>query len=140
MTIGTRSIAALAAVAVAIGLAAAACAVPGSQVRNGTELAGTYTLNGTDPEGNEYAGTMVITATDDPATYAFQWLITEGLLQGTGTVSGDRVTVEWSSDVAGSAQVRGTATYTVDGDGNLTGTRTVEGVDGVAREEIFQKP
>lgn len=128
----------LATVLVLLALAAG-CSVPGSQVEDGEGLAGTYTLNGTDADDVEFSGTVVITATDDPATYEVRWLVTEALLEGTATRRGDEVSVVWRSADGSADEVTGTGTYEVDADGNLEGTRTVDGLDGTIRETIFQE-
>ncbi|HRW39588.1 MAG: hypothetical protein KDB04_09975 [Acidimicrobiales bacterium] len=116
-----------------------ACTLPGSQVEDGHGLAGTYTLNGTDLDGSEFSGTVVITGTDEPATYEVRWLVTEALLEGTATRSGDEVDVTWHATAGSSSDARGTGRYEIDGDGNLDGSRTVDGLDGTIDETIYQE-
>lgn len=135
---GIRRLLALLAVSV-LALGAAACSTPGSQVRNQEGLAGTYTVNGTDPEGTEYSGTVVITATGEDDVYDIRWIVTEALLEGTGTVDGDHVSVDWHTAAEDGPQRRGTGSYTIDGDGNLVGRRTITSDGTVLEETIFQK-
>jgi hypothetical protein len=114
-----------------------ACAVPGVPVVDGPGLEGTYVVNGVDPLGTEYSGVVIIGPGETPNEVSIQWLITGAILEGVGTVDGDRLGVEWST-VEGPRQGSfGTAAYTIADDGSLTGTRTVDGVDGSGTEEIF---
>ncbi len=130
----------LAPFALVLALAVVGCSVPGSEVVDGEGITGTYTVNGTDAVGIEYSGTVVIEATDESDVYAIQWIITGSIQEGTGRLRGDRLEVDWRSVTeprdGGSA---GTAVYTVQSDGDLVGTRTIDGVDGVGTEEIFQE-
>ncbi|MDH4118884.1 MAG: hypothetical protein OEX04_18495 [Acidimicrobiia bacterium] len=112
-----------------------ACAVPGSQVSDGPGLSGVYVVNGVDPLGFEYSGTVTIT--DDEGDIDIQWLITGAILEGSGKVLGDTLEVDWSAVEAPRGDSTGTATYEITDDGRLVGTRTVDGVDGVGTEEIF---
>lgn len=121
-----------------VAVAAAGCSTPGTQVEDQPGLAGTYAVNGTDPVGIEYSGTVVIEEADDPDTFVVRWIVTGAIQEGIGTLDGDRLDVVWQSTTSPRGDSRGTATYTVDDDGNLTGSRTIEGVDGVGTEEIFQ--
>ena len=129
------------AVALALGAATvvAGCSIPGSQVSDEEGIVGTYTLNGLDVDDAEYAGTVIISEGAEPGTYAVQWLITEGIHEGTGRLVGDELTVDWHAVDGATPDAAGTATYTLDADGNLHGTRTFDGVDGEATEDIFQE-
>lgn len=117
----------------------ASCAIPGSEVVDGPGLVGTYTVNGVDVMGSEYSGTVVIRATDTDDVYEIDWLVTGALLTGTGTLTGDRFVVEWETIASEEDTSTGTGSYTVDDEGNLIGTRSVDGVEGVGTEEIFQE-
>ena len=101
-------------------------------------LDGTYTVNGVDPNGAEYSGTVVMRRTSS-RTVDIEWIVTGGIHRGSGTRTGDSLDVEWST--VGGAVVAGgrsgTATYEILDDGRLVGTRTVAGVDEVGTEEIF---
>ncbi len=115
---------------------AAGCAFPGDSIVDGEGIVGVYTVNGIDPTGVEYSGTVTIVATDDPVVYELEWLVTGGIHQGVGRLEGDRLLVDWST-VSAVDNVSGTAVYTVTEDGVLTGERTTDGGDGVGTEEIF---
>lgn len=127
--------------AVALALALAGCfVVPGSTLEDRPGIAGTYVVNGVDPVGIEYSGTVVIEATEAPDTFTINWVITGAILEGTGVLEGDTFTVEWATVESPRGPSRGTAVYTVEADGRLTGTRTIDGVDGTGTEEIFPEP
>ncbi len=122
---------------VVLALAAGGCFVP-RDADVGPGLDGLYVVNGTDPVGVDYSGTVQIGATDQPNVYSIEWLVTGGIQQGTGTLSGDVFAGTWS----GLGRERGTGTsgtfrYTVGTDHVLRGTRTVDGVEGEAVEEIL---
>ena len=125
---------ALAALAVSAG-----CSIPGSEVVDGAGIIGTYTVNGTDAVGIEYSGTVVIEAGESSDTYVVQWIVTGAIQEGVGRLRGDRFEVTWRNVASPRGDVGGTATYVLDDEGNLTGTRTIDGVDGVGTEEIFQE-
>lgn len=115
-----------------------ACALPGDLAVGSEDggLPGTYTVNGVDSAGQEYSGTVVIRAGDSEDSFLLEWIITGSILEGTATRSGDDLTVEWRTTSA-AIEGTGTATYTIDEDGALIGTRSVDGVDEVGTEEIF---
>ncbi len=125
------------------GLSAGGCAFPGDSLEDREGIAGTYVVNGVDPLGVEYSGTVVITP-DDAAgdgTNTVEWLVTGTVQTGVGHRRGDRFDVEWSTvEGAGPTSSRGSATYTIEADGVLRGTRTVDGVDEPGTEEIFPEP
>jgi hypothetical protein len=100
-------------------------------------LAGTYYLNGVDPEGTEYGGTMEIMATDQPDVYDVQWIITGSIQTGTGTVTGNEFDVEWEVLEGYNSSSHGTAHYDISAEGELNGERTVAGEEGTGTEEAF---
>ncbi|MEL6984267.1 MAG: hypothetical protein AAFO29_17705, partial [Actinomycetota bacterium] len=76
-----------------------ACALPGQLPvgqDGGDGLAGLYTVNGTDPVGSEYSGTLTIVETDDPRIFDVQWLVTGARQEGTGRLQGSVFTVTWT--------------------------------------------
>ncbi len=116
------------------------CALPGDLAvgrDDGDTLAGTYTVNGVDPTGVEYSGTVVITPAEGRDRYTIEWIITGAIHTGTAVVRGDEVTAEWRTIASGGGTGAGTARYTVEADGSLVGTRLVDGVDEPAVEEIL---
>lgn len=116
------------------------CAFPGASLADGPGLSGTYVVNGVDPIGTEYSGTVVIEATEEPGRYRIEWLITGGIQEGEGTLDGDTLSVAWRTVSGPLGRSSGTARYIVGPDGRLTGTRTVDGAGGEGTEEIFPEP
>lgn len=100
-------------------------------------LTGTYYLNGVDPEGTEYGGTLEIMATDQPDVYEMQWIITGSIQTGIGTVSGNELDVEWEVMEGYNSSSHGTAHYEISSEGELNGDRTVVGEEGSGTEEAF---
>ncbi len=104
-------------------------------------LPGTYTVNGTDPTGGEYSGTVVIKDTDAPDTFALEWIITGALQHGTGVRSGNELAVTWTADASGDGgEIHGTGAYTIGGDGRLNGTWRSDRAAGTGSEEIVPRP
>lgn len=102
-----------------------------------TGIAGTYTVNGVDPTGQEYSGTAVIVAVDDG--FDIEWIITGVIQRGTGTLDGDTLTATWeatSSATGGS----GRSIYVLQADGRLIGQRFIDGVADAGPEELFPDP
>jgi hypothetical protein len=115
----------------------AMCGLPGDSLDDGAGILGTYVVNGTDPAGVEYSGTVTIVDGDGPGRYVVQWIITGGIQEGTGVLRGDQLDVEWRSVTDARGVSGGTAEYTVGDDGVLRGTRLIDGGDAVGTEEIF---
>ncbi len=135
-----RRIPALVVTALVVVLAAATgCSEPGTAVVDGEGITGTYTVNGIDARGEEYSGTVVIEATDTGDEYLIRWLVTGAIQEGTGVLRDNVFEVDWSTISAPAGDARGTARYTLADNGDLTGTRTIDGVDGVGTETIFQE-
>ena len=118
-------------------LALTACTLPGSQVEDGPGLEGTYVVNGVDPLGTEYSGTVVITEGSGVDRFEISWLITGAILEGTGVRAGDELVVEWRTREGPRGDSSGTALYRIGEDGILVGERLVDGLDAVGTEEIF---
>jgi hypothetical protein len=152
------------------------CALPGNLAvgrdGSGDGLAGTYTVNGVDPLGEEYSGTLIIIDGADAITsdlgtsdlgtsdlgtsdlgtsdlgsadsgsgsgsrVTLEWIVTGAVHEGVGIVEGDQLTVEWRTVSSGAGDGEGTATYRIQSDGSLVGSRLIDGVDTPATEEIF---
>jgi hypothetical protein len=127
----------------ALGLMLYFCALPGdlpADTDTGTGLAGTYSVNGIDPLGVEYSGTVVIVETDLANTFDVEWIVTGGIHRGTGSRLDQRFDVEWQSIASGGGTGSGTARYDILDDGRLVGTRSVDGFDLTGTEEIFPDP
>jgi hypothetical protein len=101
------------------------------------EIIGSYSVNGFDPLGAEYGGNLTITAGDTANTYNLQWIVTGSVQEGNGRLKGNTLTVEWETVSNALRQSHGTATYTVTVNGELHGTRKVEGLSGEGTEEAF---
>jgi hypothetical protein len=115
----------------------AMCGLPGDSLDDGAGILGTYVVNGVDPAGVEYSGTVTIAEGDGTGRYVVQWIVTGAIQEGTGVLTGDRLDVEWHSVSSARGDANGTAEYTVGDDGVLRGTRLVDGADGAGTEEIF---
>ena len=121
--------------ALIVTFATAACAFPEEGFDG--DLEGSYYINGVDQKGNEYGGSLTITTTPEPAVYEMQWIITGSIQSGVGTLSGNRLLVEWSALEGFDTSSRGTATYEITPEGELIGERKVSGLEGVGTEEAF---
>lgn len=124
-----------------------ACALPGDLAVGRDDeggLPGIYTVNGVDPVGTEYSGTLTIVATDDPRTFDIQWLVTGARQEGTGTLQGQILTATWtvvdSANVGGAGGGTGTIEYLVADDGSMVGTWAIEGFDEPGTEQVFPDP
>lgn len=100
-------------------------------------LEGDYAVNGFDPLGTEYSGTLSIFSTDTPGEYTMQWIIVGNIQEGQGTLVGNTLQVEWRSLEEFNDQIFGTAIYTVTVNGELYGTRLVDGVTGAGTEKAY---
>lgn len=120
-----------------------ACALPGRLPvgrDDETGLSGLYTVNGVGPDGSEYSGTLTVIDTDVPRTYDIQWLVTGARQEGTGTLDGDRLLVEWDLVDNATGDGTGPIEYRIDAGGEMTGTWTVEGFDEPGTEQVFPEP
>ncbi len=100
-------------------------------------LSGTYVLNGIDPLGNEYTGHLEVTDTQRSGIYDLQWIVTEAFQLGTGRLDGNLLEVEWRTSDQAAQEVSGTATFTVTVDGELYGSKHLDGNDGEWRETAY---
>ncbi|MEM9560996.1 MAG: hypothetical protein AAGA93_00165 [Actinomycetota bacterium] len=117
-----------------------ACALPGNLPvgRDGDDgLPGLYTVNGIDPVGGEYSGTLTIVETNDPRTFRVQWLVTGARQEGTGRLTGDVLTVTWTEVDNATGQGTGSTEYRIRDDGSMTGVWTADGFDSPGTEEVF---
>ena len=93
---------------------------------------GTWLVNGIDPRGEEYSGTLSILR--DADSYALQWIVTGSVLEGDGVREGNMLEATWRAVNRG--ERTGTATYRITETG-LAGTLTLDGWDGTGTEEAF---
>ena len=103
-------------------------------------IIGSYALNATDPTGEEYGGTLTITEGDQPNEYKFQWLISGGIQQGIGSLEGNKLTFTWNSLAGTDQDISGVGEYTITVDGQLYGTRTIDGLDSPGIETAYPNP
>ena len=102
------------------------------------DLAGAYIVNGIDPLGSEYSGHLTITEGEMAGSYHMQWIITGSIQEGTATLEGNQLNVEWHSLADSAAgEVSGLSTYTITVNGELYGTRTITGHPGEGTETAF---
>lgn len=119
------------------------CALPGDFAvgRDGDDtLAGVYTVNGIDPTGTEYSGTATVVSGDEADRYLIEWIVTGTIQRGTGIRTGDEIVVDWEAVATAGEEGSGRSVYTVEADGRLVGTRTVDGFDEPGTEELFPEP
>jgi hypothetical protein len=116
----------------------AMCGLPGDTIDDGEGIVGTYVVNGVDPTGVEYSGTVAIEPLD--GDYRVQWIITGSIQAGVGELRGDVLTVDWVTVTDARGTSSGTAEFVVGDDGVLRGERFVDGVDEPGTEEIFPEP
>ena len=76
------------------------------------DIAGEYTINGTNPDGSSYTGSVYITKSNDK--YNVKWYIGDQTFEGTGTILGKILTVDWGDIYP--------VIYTIQTDGILNGT------------------
>lgn len=100
-------------------------------------LVGIYAVNGFDPLGVEYGGSLAIEPGDGPGRYRLHWIITGSLQEGTGQTIGNQLRVQWQTIAGLEIQAQGVATYTITTLGELYGQRKVFGLDGLGRENAF---
>lgn len=98
-------------------------------------IAGTYVVNGVDPTGLEYSGTLIISESGGN-DYTLEWIVTGSIARGRGVLAGSELAVDWES-VAAADPRTGSAFYIIQPDGRMLGTRTVDGVDEPGTEEVF---
>jgi hypothetical protein len=127
-----------------LALVMAACTARGQKTTLGADadpaavptLNGNYAVNGVDPSGTEYSGTLSIMPGASTSEYKLQWIVVGSIQEGVGTVSGNQLLVEWQA-LEGTTNARGTATYTITVNGELYGTRSVEGLEAEGTETAF---
>ena len=117
-----------------------ACALPGElavgpEVEGG--LAGVYTVNGVDPTGAEYSGTVVIRGTDRADVFDVEWIVTGAIQRGRGVRDGERLSVTWSEVTNATDRGTGPIVYRIEAGGELDGSWRVEGFDEPGRERLF---
>jgi hypothetical protein len=93
------------------------------------DIAGSYTVEGTNADGSSYSGTANITKTN--SGYAIKWVIAAETMSGTGTFDGQTYHVVWEASWG-----TGEAVYNLAPNGALNGTWTTDGVPGQGTEAL----
>ncbi|MGI9596181.1 MAG: hypothetical protein ACR2QK_08475 [Acidimicrobiales bacterium] len=117
-----------------------ACALPGDLAvgrDDDGDLPGIYTVNGIDPIGTEYSGTIVIKATDTADRFDVEWIVTGAIQVGIGVRDGDRLVVTWTEVTSATDDGTGPITYAIQADGKLVGTWYADGFDVPGSERVF---
>jgi hypothetical protein len=107
---------------------------------NVPDIVGSYALNALDPTGEQYGGTLTISAGAAPNEYHLQWLVSGGIHEGTGVLEGNQLTAAWHSVQGTDQDVSGSASYIVTVNGELYGTRTIDGVEKPGTETAYPNP
>jgi len=126
-------IAGVAIVASIVALALFTAPNPTAPDDDGDPWTGRWLINGQSAQDTEYSGSLTIRRSSNG--YELQWLVTGDISLGEGRVVGQRLEATWRSTSAISGEAIGTATYALDADGTLSGSRTIDGVDGAGTEE-----
>lgn len=92
-------------------------------------ITGNYDVKGTSPDGSRYEGTVTITG-DAQSGFQLNWKIGADEYQGTGTLAGDTLTVEWGAPEPVIYQIK-------DGGAKLKGKW---GKKGKGRETLTRNP
>lgn len=107
---------------------------------NVPNIIGEYALNATDPTGEEYGGSLFITAGAAPNEYKLTWLVSGGIHEGVGILEGNQLTFTWASLSGTDQDVSGEGVYTVTVNGELYGTRSIDGVEEPGIESAYPNP
>ena len=92
---------------------------------DGDPFIGRWLVNGVDPFGAEYSGSLSISSSE--GEYALEWIITGALVSGTAERVGAELQADWRR-TAGDDVIVGTAEYQIDDAGTLLGTVRVPGI------------
>ncbi|MEN8171985.1 MAG: hypothetical protein ABFS03_03805 [Chloroflexota bacterium] len=110
---------------------------PDAGVDSVPDLVGTYAVNGFDPLGTEYSGHLTIMAGEKSDDYDMQWIVVGSIQEGTGIVDGNMLQVTWHSITDIDESSTGTALYTITVNGELYGSRWVDGHNGEGTERAY---
>lgn len=100
------------------------------------DIVNSYAVNGFDPDGVEYGGTLRIQAGAD-GEYQLDWIVTGALLSGRGRIEGNQLIVTWESIDERQRPVSGTGTYTITDRGEMYGERYLDGNPTPGTENLF---
>lgn len=101
----------------------------------GGDLAGTYTVNGSGPDGKSYDGEMAVTKRD--AVYQMSWKVGTEAYDGIAVRSGNTMAAAYTTGTDGKGC--GAVVYKVNADGSLDGTWGEWGVNQSGTEVAVQE-
>jgi len=104
--------------------------------KNIPDLVGIYAVNGVDPAGENYGGTLTIKPGDEPGSYRLQWIVTGAIQEGEARIEGNQLKGRWWT-LEGISQAQGDIVYTITTLGELDGARSVDGFDRTGWEKAF---
>ncbi|GAB4539219.1 MAG: hypothetical protein Fur002_03940 [Anaerolineales bacterium] len=116
---------------------APAALAPDAPADHVPSILGEYAVNGFDPMGEEYGGRLTITPGEALNQYKMQWIVTGGIHEGVGTLNGNQLSVTWKVTSGPVDAVSGEAVYTVTVNGELYGTRSIDGVENPGAETAY---
>ena len=100
------------------------------------DISAVYAVNGIDPGGAEYSGTLKIEPGDRPGEYKLHWIVTGAIQEGEGVIEGNQLKARWRN-LEGVSQAQGDIVYTITTLGELDGIRTIDGFDVQGWEKAF---
>lgn len=109
-------------------------------VENVPNIVGEYALNATDGTGEEYGGTLIITAGEAPDQYIITWLVSGDIQEGIGSLEGNQLTFTWKSMQGTQQNLSGYGSYTITVNGELYGLRYIDGVSEPGQEAAYPNP
>ncbi|MBV9215528.1 MAG: hypothetical protein JO053_05075 [Acidobacteria bacterium] len=98
---------------------------------NSRDIGGEYDVTGTNPDGGEYSGTLLVEKKGE--AYRFSWTSGKNSYDGVGVRMENAVTVSFTDGTSG--QGCGAAQYWLNSDGTLEGKIGYWGVDNVGTEK-----
>ncbi|MBI2331182.1 MAG: hypothetical protein HYU84_03270 [Chloroflexi bacterium] len=107
---------------------------------NVPDIIGEYALNAKDATGEQYGGSLFVTAGSQSNEYNLQWLVSGDIQEGVGTLEGNQLTFTWKSVEGTDQYLTGHGVYTVTVNGELYGERFVDGVDEPGTESAYPNP
>ena len=125
-------IAAVVTVAVVVMLAFLMAPNTSSVDDDGDPWTGRWLINGVSAQDTEYSGSLTILRSG--AGYELQWLVTGDIALGEGRIVGNRLESTWASTAAIGGEATGTASFFLEADGTISGSRSIDGVDGSGSE------
>lgn len=118
-------------VAIVVVVALVVTPDPGPADLDTDPYTGRWLVEGIDPRGVEYAGSLLIAR--DGNGYTLRWIITGSLRQGTGALQGGELTGDWEQIEGIEPSLAGTFAIAI-ADAELAATIVIDGVAGTGSE------